>query len=1306
MAGADVLEIQVQSGDVQTATVRLRGLTGAAQGTERAVGGLRSTLVSVTKAYASFLVAQQGMQTIQNLIPTYAKFETGLVAVGKTTGMAGKELKGFGRELQKISLMLPISTTELLKVGTVAGQLGIKGGKALSDFTKIAAKMGIATELSGEEAAFGLNKIRIATGSSLKDVKRIADEIVILGNNIGVTEKPLIRFAGEVGRATQKYNISTGAVLSLSAAMLEMGVQAELGGSVIGKTFLRIESAIANGGQDLQNFADIVGMSGEAVEKAYGEDKVKLLVTFLKRLNFVSDGTAEGGNQLTRSLEALGLKGDEINKTLPPLIDNIAQLENALNLSAKGAGSLGEEVETAINTINNKYQMLINTLGVLVEVYVEDYRDAITDTIDDTNDFIKQNDAVSRSLNTVIGFVRILGNSLQLGVNIIETFLLGVAQIPTVVANMLARAGSYILNKLNYFKKGKDPLKDYADKNGAFFETMNARMKTAFEDFKSTSLDIADSAHQLGMGIGALASEGTKAADVIGGKLKDVADDASVSFGVLLSNVNKNTAAIYQLSTAEKKQYDRLVRSNKALKTEVAIIGLSDSAQRKRIISLKKAELASLDAKVAASKLGDELRREIQLLSEADTKTALSEFAEGFRGTFHDIFTSGKNAFESLANVIKTTLIDMLFELTAKRWIINLTADLASSLSSGALSAVGGAGGSAIMGALGIGGAAAAGTVTLGSGSLAGASGLVMAEGATLGLSGGAGAAGLGLSTLAGPAALGALGGAGIAKLTGGNPVGGGIGGAVGAAGGFAAGTQIGAIGGPLGALIGGALGGLIGGLFGGDDRDYQAEFDALHKQRIEARNKRLAEEAAHFKAIQDMADDATLELLKFTSPDGAALASLRIWREEATAEAVRLGQDVVMVDEAYAVQRLAIEQDITDRILAQAEETKKGLQQNVRDALSALSKAVSLEKRTINSAANDVKASMSIITGTLQDLNNALVSLRGVDTSPAAVANARGLLESALGFSQSGGLLSQVPGFESALQTISSQGPSGFSTAFEFEKSQAQSAILLEQLISETEGQLSLEELTLQEMEASVERLDALLESNTAQANILLGINDGILSVSASVLYLGEVMQTMADAQAAADARAALDAAAAIAQANQDAAAVDAARLEAAKVAEVENEARKVAERGPRLVAMWQALDVIDDAQGYNPSVGRDNQVLGVFEEFERQGLNTDDAIRSTAESFGLPSPRSFAVGTNVVPFDMNANIHKGERIIPAADNRQLMNTSNDTANQMAGMRSDLKAGLEAVALNTMKIRKLAERHDAEGTPPVRIPA
>jgi len=52
----------------------------------------------------------------------------------------------------------------------------------------------------------------------------------------------------------------------------------------------------------------------------------------------------------------------------------------------------------------------------------------------------------------------------------------------------------------------------------------------------------------------------------------------------------------------------------------------------------------------------------------------------------------------------------------------------------------------------------------------------------------------------------------------------------------------------------------------------------------------------------------------------------------------------------------------------------------------------------------------------------------------------------------------------------------------------------------------------------------------------------------------------------------------------------------------------------------------------------------------------NVDALKQEKWASLGLSGVPSFAVGTNSVPEDMFANIHKGERIIPEADNTELM--------------------------------------------------
>lgn len=78
-----------------------------------------------------------------------------------------------------------------------------------------------------------------------------------------------------------------------------------------------------------------------------------------------------------------------------------------------------------------------------------------------------------------------------------------------------------------------------------------------------------------------------------------------------------------------------------------------------------------------------------------------------------------------------------------------------------------------------------------------------------------------------------------------------------------------------------------------------------------------------------------------------------------------------------------------------------------------------------------------------------------------------------------------------------------------------------------------------------------------------------------------------------------------------------------------------------------------------------------------------------------------SFAVGTNFVPYDMTANIHQGERIIPAADNRALIaavqggGNSLQLAEVVAELRSvkeELQAIKASASISAEQNRKAAD--------------
>jgi hypothetical protein len=86
------------------------------------------------------------------------------------------------------------------------------------------------------------------------------------------------------------------------------------------------------------------------------------------------------------------------------------------------------------------------------------------------------------------------------------------------------------------------------------------------------------------------------------------------------------------------------------------------------------------------------------------------------------------------------------------------------------------------------------------------------------------------------------------------------------------------------------------------------------------------------------------------------------------------------------------------------------------------------------------------------------------------------------------------------------------------------------------------------------------------------------------------------------------------------------------------------------------------------------------IAEKAQEQGLSAEqvgnllgisqEAVNRNLALAGIPS---FDVGTNFVPYDMTANIHRGERIIPKADNAALLQDSKAMVDEMRGLRESV---------------------------------
>lgn len=103
--------------------------------------------------------------------------------------------------------------------------------------------------------------------------------------------------------------------------------------------------------------------------------------------------------------------------------------------------------------------------------------------------------------------------------------------------------------------------------------------------------------------------------------------------------------------------------------------------------------------------------------------------------------------------------------------------------------------------------------------------------------------------------------------------------------------------------------------------------------------------------------------------------------------------------------------------------------------------------------------------------------------------------------------------------------------------------------------------------------------------------------------------------------------------------------------------------------------------AKLYEELLGRpaDSVGLSFYKDRMAEGLTLEqirkDIMGSDEREGYLKKLRGFAVGTNFVPTNMPAMIHEGERIIPAADNRELMRRLASPSEGNAALIAEMKA-------------------------------
>lgn len=337
-----------------------KSLTLFSQGMKDAASNVKLAV----KAFVALKVVGTISQFFSNASDEFINFEKALIGVGKTTGIAGDELRRLGQDITSLSLRIPESQQNLLGIAQAAGQLGVTGSENILNFAETIAKLGVASDLSGEEAATALTRILNVTGTSVDKIDELASVIVALGNNFAATEREITRVANEVARASGVFGVGSDQSAAFGAALRSLGVRAELAGTVIGKTFRAIQDSINEGGARFELLQEITGQTADQLRVNFQENATKVFQSFIKNISKVSDITGS----TSKALEIFGLTGEGVNKVLPTLAQNSELLGKALTISNREFrenNALNKEAEEAYKSTAARTQVLNNRVAAL-----------------------------------------------------------------------------------------------------------------------------------------------------------------------------------------------------------------------------------------------------------------------------------------------------------------------------------------------------------------------------------------------------------------------------------------------------------------------------------------------------------------------------------------------------------------------------------------------------------------------------------------------------------------------------------------------------------------------------------------------------------------------------------------------------------------------------------------------------------------------------------------------------------------------------------------------------------------------------
>lgn len=299
--------------------------------------------------------------------------------------------------LRGLAAQLPASHEEIAGVAEAAGQLGIKSQDVVS-FTKTMIDMGESTNLSAEDAASAIAKIANITGLTSDEYQRFGSSVVALGNNFATTEQDIVSMANRLAASGTLAGLTNQEILGLATAMSSVGIEAEAGGTAMTQTLSAIESAVADGGEDLQKFATVAGESAQEFADKWKNHPIEAIQDFIRGLGKL-DEKGESATMVLDDMQLSGVRQSNMLKSLALAADTMTGAVDLSNRAWSENTALTNEASTRYETTESKLRMLKNQVVDMAIDFGGPFVDALKNGLEASKPLIQTLSDMAKKFN-------------------------------------------------------------------------------------------------------------------------------------------------------------------------------------------------------------------------------------------------------------------------------------------------------------------------------------------------------------------------------------------------------------------------------------------------------------------------------------------------------------------------------------------------------------------------------------------------------------------------------------------------------------------------------------------------------------------------------------------------------------------------------------------------------------------------------------------------------------------------------------------------------------------------------------------